>query len=246
MNDFLIALQFLVPLTVRGRCKIVKESDLAKSMAWFSAAGLFIGLILTGLYSLLILFFPQIVVCALILLSMILVSGAMHLDGLADTVDGIAGGKDKNNILKIMHDSNIGAVGAVVVFACLLIKFSCLYSFSPGTARLALIGSSVLSRWAFVFSAAKWQPAPDNDGLGRKFIDFVGNKELFFASIVAAAGMLFIFKLKAIIIISVIILFIAIFNNFIKNKIGGLTGDTIGAAGELTETLTLLVISTIL
>ncbi len=243
MNYFILALQFLTPII--GKCKIVKEEDLAKSMAWFSLAGLFIGIVLAGLYSLFILFLPQIVACALILLATILLSAGMHLDGLSDTVDGIAGGKDKKDALRIMHDSNIGAIGAVIVFSCLLIKFACLYSFSSHMTRLALIVAAVLSRWSFVFSAAKWQAAPDNQGLGKKFINFVTNEELLWASLIMIAVLLACFWIKGILILGLAILFIVGFNNFIKNKVGGLTGDTIGAVGELTETLVLVLIAAI-
>ena len=242
MKYFFIALQFLTPLSI-GKVKIINDEDLAKSMAWFGIVGLLIGIALAGAYLSLNLFLPSITVSVLIVLSMVIFSAGLHLDGLADTADGLAGGKDKNDIIKIMHDSNIGAIGAIAIFICLLLKFSCLYSIQY-PAR-ALIVSALLSRWAFVFSAARWSSVFENEGLGSKFIKFAGIRELLWSSLTMLIVALFIFGIKAIAIIIIAVFFVTMFNNFIKAKIGVLTGDTLGAVGELTETLTLVIISAI-
>ena len=240
MRYFLIALQFLTLLKI-GKVNIVSDVDLAKSMAWFSVVGILIGLILAGIYAVLIAYLPAIVVASIIVLLTAVFSGGLHLDALADTFDGIAGGKDSNDILRIMHDSNIGAIGAAAVFISLLIKFSCVYS-AQAPAK-AIIVSSIFSRWAFVFSAKNWPAAPDSEGLGKKFISFVSIKELLWASLAMFAAVMYVFGIKGLILITIIVLSVWIFNNFIKNKIGGLTGDTLGAAGELAECIALVIIS---
>ncbi len=216
------------------------DQDLARSMGWFGIAGFFIGLALAFAYLGLSLFLPKIVISALIVLFMAVVSRGLHLDGLADTIDGLTGGKNRADILRIMHDPNIGAAGAAAIFTCLLVKFSCIYSISDSVVPLALVASSVLSRWAFVYSAVKWAPAPNNDGLGRKFIKYASRKELFLASFTALPV---IFWPKGILIIIFAAVLVYVFNRYIKNNIGGLTGDTIGAVGELVECLSLVIIS---
>ena len=236
MRHFLIALQFLTPIRI-GKACIVPDRDLAKSMAWFGLVGFLIGLVLAGACYTLRLFLPDMVVSAIIVLFMVAISGGLHIDGLADTFDGLAGGKDKTGVLRIMRDSNIGAIGAAAIFACLLIKFSSIYS--ANSPVKALILSSIFSRWAFVFSAVKWQAA-DYNGLGSKFIKYVGIKELLWPSLVISAAALFLFGVKSFILIPIVVLSISLFNNFIKNKIGGLTGDTLGAAGEFAEVLSLI------
>ena len=246
MRHLLTAFQFLTPFKI-GKIRIVSDEGLAKSMAWFGIVGLSIGIALAGAYLLLNLFLPKVVVSVFIVLLMVIFSRGLHLDGLADTADGIAGGplagagKDKADMLRIMHDPNIGAIGAAAIFICLLLKFGCIYSIQSPVK--ALIVSSVLSRWAFVFSATKWRPAPDNDGMGSKFIKFAGRKELFWSTLTMFLTAIFMLGFKGIVIVIFAALFISIFNNFIKNKISGLTGDTLGAVGEAVECFSLVVIS---
>ena len=140
-----------------------------------------------------------------------------------------------------MHDSNIGAIGAAAIFICLLLKFGCIYSLQSPVK--ALIISSLLSRWVFVFSAARWPGAAENEGLGSKFIKFAGKRELFWSSLAMVMAVLFILGFKGVLIVGLTVFFVTMFNNFIKAKIGGLTGDTLGAIGEFTEALALVVIS---
>lgn len=242
MRYFLIALQFLTPLSF-GKVNVVSDEELAKSMRWFAVMGLLIGLALSAAYSLLSLFLPRMVIAGFVVLLMVVISGGLHLDGLADAVDGLTGGKNRGDILRIMHNSDIGAIGAAGIFICLLIKFSCIFSLPGSVTSGALIMSAVFARWAFVFSAAKWKEAPDNNGLGGKFIKFVTAKELFWSGAAMFITALFLFGIKGIGIIAAAIFFVTVFNNFIRRKIGGLTGDTIGAAGELSEAFVLVVIS---
>lgn len=242
MRHFLIALQFLTPLSF-GKVNVVSDEELAKSMRWFAVTGLLIGLVLAGVHSLLSLFLPRMAAAGFVVLLMLVISGGLHLDGLADTVDGLTGGKGKEDILRIMHNSDIGAIGAAGMFVCLLIKFSCIFSLSGSIASGALITSATFARWAFVFSAAKWKQASDNSGLGSKFIKFVTAKELFWSSAAMFITALFAFGIKGIGITAAAVFFVTVFNNFISRKIGGLTGDTIGAAGELSEAFVLVVIS---
>lgn len=244
MRGFLTALEFLTPFKI-GKIKILPDKELAKSMAWFGVVGLLIGLALANAYFLLSLLLPKMVVCGFIVLLMFAVTRGLHMDGLADTFDGLAGGKDKTDILRIMHDSTTGAIGTAAIFICILIKFSCLYSLDYKTVYGALVISSVLSRWSFVFSAVKWPAAPDNDGLGRKFIKSAGAKELFSSSIIAFIVALFTFGIKGIAIVFLVALLITVFNSFIKHKLNGLTGDTLGAIGEITEAFTLVLTSAI-
>lgn len=239
MHGFLTALEFLTPFKI-GKIKILPDKELAKSMAWFGVVGLLIGLTLANAYFLLSLLLPKMVVCGFIVLLMFAVTRGLHMDGLADTFDGLTGGKDKTDILRIMHDPATGAIGAAAVFICILIKFSCLYSLDYKTVYGALVVSSVLSRWSFVFSAVKWPAAPDNDGLGRKFIKSAGAKELFWSSLTALFAAIFIFRLKAFFILVLVVILVSLFNAFLKRKIGGLTGDTLGAIGEITEATVLL------
>lgn len=242
MRGLLTALEFLTPFKI-GKIKILPDKELAKSMAWFGIVGLLIGLALANAYFLLSLLLPKMVVCGFIVLLMFAVTRGLHMDGLADTFDGLAGGKDKTDILRIMHDPTTGAIGAAAVFICILIKFSCIYSFSEPVAIRALIVSAVLAKCSFVFSAVKWPAA--NEGLGKKFIEYAGKKELFSSSIIAFIVALFTFGIKGIAIVFLVALLIAVFNSFIKHKLDGLTGDTLGAIGEITEAFTLVLISAI-
>jgi len=239
MKSFLIALQFLTPIPLPW-IKKVDDEALGKSMAWFPLVGIFIGLVLCAVYLTADLFVPRVVVSALLLGAMAIISGGLHLDGLADTIDGLNGGRGKASIIKIMHDERVGAMGVIGIVIALLVKFAALSSLSSWNIVGALITMSVLSRWAMVASCYKFSAAGSTSSLGRRFIENTGKKEFIIATILMLA-VLFIFSgLIGLACLIAVLLVIVTFNFYVVQRIGGLTGDTLGALGEIVEIVTLL------
>ena len=137
-DDFRTALAFLTIFPVADDLTPEPER-LARSMGFFPAAGLVIGLGLVVLNWLLDGLIPRPVLDCLLILFMILATGALHLDGIADLIDGLAGGKDRAGILHIMKDSRVGAIGVVGLVMVLLLKYLSLYNVSLEMKSAALI-----------------------------------------------------------------------------------------------------------
>ena len=124
---FLAALQFLTSIPLPRKRETTPE-ELGRSATYFPLVGLIIGLILAGLSWLLHLILPPTLVNALIVAALVIVTGALHLDGFADTCDGIAGHKEVEDRWRVMRDSRAGAFGIVGIVLLLLGKYVSLNS----------------------------------------------------------------------------------------------------------------------
>lgn len=240
MNNFLTALQFLTIIPVKAKAG-KEDINLSDSMSCFPLIGFIIGLILFGAWKIGIIFLPSAVVCALVLATSILLTGALHLDGFADTVDGISGGHEKNEILDIMKTGRVGAMGMVGIVMLLLFKFTLLYSLPSSTMGQSLILMTVMGRWSMVFSCQAYPATGNKQSLGRKFIGHIELKQIVRATLIMVILLTVLAGIKALIIFPLIFIISILFNNFIVKKIGGLTGDTLGGLNELIEVATLFI-----
>lgn len=240
MKSFLIALQFLTSIPVRvGRS--VAEGELAGSMAYFPLVGFLIGVILALAYNILNLIFPHPVNCAFILILNVMITGGLHIDGFIDTFDGIASGGDKNRMLEIMREGRPGAVGIAAAILLFLAKYSLLVSLPNGTVEMSLIMMAGLSRWSFVISAALYPYARDKEGLGEKFIRYLKPKGVIISTATILIVSVLVFRFRTFILIPVILCALLAFNSYMRKKVGGITGDTLGALGEIIEMISLAV-----
>lgn len=232
MKNFLIALQFLtrIPVKIHGE---IKETDLVNSVVFFPLVGLILGLILVGTNFILSLFFPPLLSPLLTFIVYLLLTGCMHLDGFADTIDGLYGGKTKEEILRIMDDSNIGAIGAVWLFILLILKVSLLVNFNISNLNFAFIIMPVLSRTGIILQMF-FAPAAKNTGLGSIFCKKVSFKQL---TIVIGFSFLIslFFGLKGIFVFLITILVSILITLYFKRKLGGITGDIFGLTVEIIE-----------
>lgn len=237
MKLFLIALQFLTVLPVRIKTR-PSEKDFGASLIYFPLVGLLLGLLLSGcvfLFS----FLPDAVRAALILLVSIVISGAIHLDGFADTCDAFYGNKPKEKILEIMRDSHIGVMAVIGLCALLLLKFSLLVSIANEHLCKLLIFMPLFSRYCQVIACVSCGYAR-NDGKAKYFVEYAGRKEFLIATIFTVLFSLLLMKLKGVILLALCLFLVLLFIMRIKRRIGGMTGDTIGAISEAAEVLVLL------
>ncbi len=149
MRLFLIALQFLtiIPVPFPLRCE---ERDLGRSMAFFPLVGLFLGALLVGADFVLTLRLPRPVVDLLLITLLSAVTGALHLDGLADVCDGLAARGGRERFLAVMKDSRIGAVGVVGLVLALLLKYEALLHIPLDFKREALLFFPLVARFSQV------------------------------------------------------------------------------------------------
>jgi adenosylcobinamide-GDP ribazoletransferase len=244
LRNFITALQFLTVFTVKKDHE-VRENDLARSMTFFPFVGLFIGLILVWADRALLWVFPDAIGNIFLLLLSMVITRALHIDGLADSLDGIMGGKDPESRLAIMRDSRIGTAGVLGIVFILLIKYVCLNNLFDDYKAAALLTAPAFGRWSQMLMMFQADYGRE-DGMGKAFVGHVRLGGL----IAASAGSLGISAyvivhdnrtaVLAVAIPLLIALFTVLWRWYVVRRVGGVTGDAVGAASEMNEALTLL------
>ena len=239
MKGFLIALQFLtaLPLEIKGK---LEEKELVKSMLYFPVAGLLIGSLLAGLNIIMIKLFAPAVSSALVIILLVIMTGGLHLDGFADTCDGFYAGKNKNEILEIMHDSHTGVMGTVGLICLILLKFTLVIDIQGSNAAAILIIMAITGRWAMACMSSISLYA-GSEGTGRAYVQHSGINELLGASFICILCGLLIAGLKFIPVFLSAALAVLLLYFYFKKKIRGVTGDTLGATDEVIEIIVLIV-----
>jgi len=242
VKRLLVALQFLTRVPIPF-CGDVEQSDLGRSMLCFPLAGALLGLVSAGAYFLLAMILPPLAASVIAVLLVSALTGGLHLDGLADTFDGFYAGRTRARILEIMKDSRVGVMGAAAVAGDLLVKSALLAGIPREAAPWVLVAAPALGRWALVLGAHGARPAR-GDGLGSDFIAGLGRTELFGATVIAAllggAALLWIDLKLCLAACLAVPLLTYLWSRFVERKIGGMTGDTLGALNEIAEVAVLL------
>lgn len=241
MKRFLIALQFLTIFTLKKDLKVTDE-DLAASTTYFPLVGLTLGITLVIAQSLFSSILPQAVVNGLLIALLIICTGALHLDGFADTADGIAGGTDRGDILRIMRDSQIGSFGVVGLIILLLTKYLALNELSESLRNRVLLLMPSLSRWTMAEMAYFSKYARKSEGLGQPFVDLIRKREVLISGIIILIISSILMAYKGMLILAAIAMWTFIASKYFDRKLGGVTGDILGAINELNEVMILLLI----
>jgi len=241
MGRFLAALQFLTIIPVPWQ-REAREDELGRSAGYFPVIGLIIGLILAGLAWLFGRILPTAVANALLLVSMVILSGAMHLDGLADTCDGIAGHKTVADRWRAMRDSRAGAFGIVGVVLLLLVKYVSLNSVPEASLMMTLVLMSVLGRWTMTYTIFVY-PYAHSSGLGKAFKQGTTWPRFTMATVITITVVAILVQLIGLAIMFLIWSFTTVMAAYFKRKFSGLTGDNYGAINEVSEVSVLVLIA---
>ena len=245
--EFFAALKFLTILPLyRNRVDSVKE--IGGSVVYYPLVGFIIGLFLVGLTIIFSFLLPPAVVNGLLVVSLVVITGALHLDGFADTCDGLAGHKPVEARWQVMHDSRTGAFGVVGLVLLLMMKYISLNSV-PIPAPTALILMPVLGRWAMVYAIFAY-PYARPEGLGKTIKQAVTWQKFTMATIITLALAIgaawlgniehfYLFGPGVMLIVWVIIVTAAA---LFKRMFAGLTGDNYGAINEIAELGTLILV----
>ncbi len=237
MNDMISALTLLTIVPVPRRCCQTTRAA-GKSLAWFPAIGLLLGIVLALALYLTRAVLPDQVAAALVVALWAGLTGALHLEALADCGDGLAATASPERRQEIMHDPRVGAFGVVAVVLVLLVKFAAIASLHD---LGFLILSPILARWALVLAATF--PLARNTGMAVLFRDGFGRGQLLAATVCAAlASAAFGWRgLAAFVMACAIVL---LFARLARNRLGGMNGDVYGAIGEVVEAVILVLAST--
>jgi adenosylcobinamide-GDP ribazoletransferase len=227
----------IIPLP---KLREVSGKDVGRSLVFFPVVGIVIGLILAGLAWVLTLVLPMTVVAVLLIIALVLIIGGLHLDGLADTFDGLSGHTVEER-WSIMRDSHIGSFGVVAIVCLLLLEYASLIS----VPRAWLFGSLILmptaGRWAMVYAITVY-PYARPSGLGTVFKENAGKWSLVIATVItlAVAGGLFLWI--GLVIMMVVWGITAGIGSFFRKRFNGLTGDNYGAINVIAEVTVLVVV----
>lgn len=230
MRAFACAVLFLTRIPLPQLA--LSARDVAQSPAYFAWVGVLLSLLLAAAAWLLTPLSPRLAALLLIVLWIVL-SGGLHLDGLADTVDGLSGGRgDRLRALAIMRDSRIGAHGALALVLLVLLKWAALEQ-ALALERLSWLVAPVVARFSCTAWIA-WLPYARTEGLASPYVGAVGTRAL----VIGAGAVLLACVVLGGSALGASLLGIALATLFVwraSRTLGGLTGDVYGAAIEVTE-----------
>lgn len=246
-RPFVFAWHFLTAIPLSRAHHEPTASELAASMAWYPLVGLLIGggLALADL-ALPHLFTPH-VVNVLVIVLLVLVTRGLHQDGLADTLDGLAGGRTPAARLPIMRDPRIGAVGATGLFLSLLLRYAGLMALPQALRLPALLCMPAIGRWAMVTMAWASPYARAEGGLAAPFLTHLSSIHVLISTAVLFVGLGLAFGVSSafVVLLCAAVLLVVVWAGF-RHWFGGITGDTLGATNELIEIVFLLLVPLLL
>ncbi len=239
--EFRLAAGFLTILPVLDAREAAPEA-VAASFAWFPLLGFLIGAALCLEDYALARIFPQVLRSVLVIFTLTVITGAVHLDGLADTADALGAGRDRERALEILRDSRIGSFGAIALVFALMLKVLALATMGRPRRFAALYLAPGLARWTMVAVASTLDYLREQ-GAGTALLAQSNRRNLTLGTITAVAAILPVVSFRA--CAAALIAFgVALAARwFYRRWLGGVTGDLVGAAGEIAEIAVLIAMS---
>lgn len=242
LKIFLTALSFYTRVPV-GNIKGWSEDLLNKSTRYFPIIGIFVGGVAALSFGLVNMYFPVSIAVVVSMVLSILFTGAFHEDGFADFCDGFGGGYTKERILEIMKDSRIGTYGSIGLFAMLGLKFITLIHVEETRIPMLLIAGHAVSRvfpvlLIYTSDYARLDASSKTKPVGKADSTF----SLFFAVLSGTIILVLLPWQEIMLSLSIMVIVAFFFRNYITRKLGGYTGDVLGALQQLCEVFFYLVI----
>ena len=247
LRTFLFAWQFLTAIPLSRSTHDAKPEELAASMSWYPMVGCLLGaLLVTADMALAQVFSSQITNIVLLLL-LVAITRGLHQDGLADTVDGLAGGRTPQARLAIMKDGRIGAIGATGLFLALGLRWAGLNAVPMGEHIAVLISMPAVGRWAMVVGAFHVTYARSEGGLAQPFLAHLSWPHLCMATITAGLALtLLLGPWAALGCLLIGAALIRLSTAWFHRMFGGVTGDLLGATNEISEILFIVIVPVVL
>lgn len=234
LSGLVTALRTLTLFPVPG-----KDTDtFSRSFFWFPVVGLLLGSIQAALGYFTSLLAWNELSAAFVVLGGIALTRGMHADGLADLADGFWGGRTRESALRIMKDPNVGSFGAIALSGMMLLKWIAILKLVDIGAFACIAAGVLLARWVQVLLASALPYARREGGTAQSFVSGAGVVHIVVTS---ALTLLFLFpllhaNLYAVVAMISAALAAALLTGLLSyRKIGGVTGDVLGAGSEVTE-----------
>ncbi|CNF06603.1 adenosylcobinamide-GDP ribazoletransferase [Yersinia frederiksenii] len=242
---FLATLQFMTRIPVPERwTQGLAMDNYERGIVGFPFIGLIVGVIGGGVFTLLAPWCGVPLAALGYVLALALITGAFHLDGLADTCDGVFSARKREQMLEIMRDSRLGTNGGLALIFIVVAKVLVVSELALRDVSMfaMLTVASVVGRTVIVLLMYRQRYAREGNGLGNIYIGKVTGRQ---TAVTLAGGALLTLLIGhsaavwALVITMVVVLLLA---TYLRRRLGGQTGDTLGAAAEMGELVFLLVL----
>ncbi len=231
---------FLTRLPVPCPKKILPQEEFAKGIVFYPLVGLLVGLIDYVFYCSVAFFLHMPFLAAVFaVLSETIVTGAFHLDGLADSCDGFFSAREKEKMLEIMKDSRVGTNGALALCFDILLKVAFFTAMAEKNGYLAVLLAPVAGKMATPI-LMKSGYAGKTLGIGSLYLTEKYTKYMLGCICIGILLLAIFLQWQSIVPILCVLLFTFLFREYCQQKIGGMTGDTLGAGYETAQIIFLL------
>ncbi len=238
MSALVAAVRLLTVLPVGKGSAEFDERAAANSPAFFPFVGAVIGLASAGVFVAAAEALPVAVAAALAVATPVVLTGALHVDGLGDTCDGLFGGRTRERKLEIMSDPRMGTLGVAAIALAFLIRWTVVSSLDPDTGWSLLVVAAVLSRGVVSVVVARFQYVRAN-GIGAAYSN--GSSFVMPLAVVTTVVLTVVFGSLPALVAGIVAVIVGLGIAFYARRlIGGVTGDIYGAVAELTEIAALL------
>jgi adenosylcobinamide-GDP ribazoletransferase len=238
MRSFGAALQFLTVIPVP---RVFDDEDLARSPVWFPVIGLLIGGVVAAVdVAMARLAVPVVVSCVLDLAVLAGLHGGLHLDGLADTGDGFLSARPRERVLEIMRDSRIGTMGVLALVFVLALKGAGLVELTSAGRWRALLLAPLAGRAALLVVMNLLPYARENGGLAAVFIRHRHRGLAIWAVLWLIGGTVILLGWEGLWLAAAVVIVTALLCAWSWRRIGGFTGDTLGATSEVVEAVAIV------
>jgi adenosylcobinamide-GDP ribazoletransferase len=238
MRRLALAFQFLTILPW-PRLEVRHPEDFGASMAFYPIVGAALGSFVLGVYLVGAQVFPDGILRPMLVVLFIVLTGGLHLDGFADVCDGFYAGKTKTDALRIMKDPHLGTMAVVGITSVLLMKVVLLSQLPSTTLYSGLLIFPAIGRGGMVWGMWMAPYARPEGGTGETFFRTLRGHHVWIATVLLGAWAVLFAGWPAVILLLLAAGATKMFVGYCGRRIGGMTGDTLGALNELLELLTL-------
>jgi adenosylcobinamide-GDP ribazoletransferase len=233
LKDLLVALRYLTRLPTP--VVAYTPDSLARAAKFFPVVGLVVAAGAVGLNKVLSSHADRTIVALLVMVYLVVVTGCLHEDGLADAADGFGAGWSRERILEIMHDSRIGSYGAIALTLSLLARYVLLGHLPLLKFSSYVIAAHVLCRWTSLPLGFFLPPATEHEGQGAQVARRVSMGSLIFGTLFTFGICYWRLRNAGWIPVSATAAVTLASGLYYKSQIGGVTGDCFGATNQLSE-----------
>lgn len=237
IKKFCAAITFMTVLPLP--CPSLSDKNFGRITSYFPMVGVTIGIILGLAAWGLTQFCPPLVTAGILTILLPALSGALHLDGLADTADGFLSCRERSRMLEIMRDSHIGTMGVFAIICEMLLKFAVFASLPAWKLPLAAAATPIAGRCGLIFYLGISKYARES-GLALMFYQYRPPFLALYGAIILFIASILLCGSGGIAASCLVLAFIILWDIICNAKINGATGDTLGASSELSELVFLL------